>query len=840
MNQETWRRLHPWGLVREFRPLATGLFYLAVSGQGWSVVADVAAGQRRALDNLELAVVAMLLPYGLAKFWRRRYQLTADSLSMRSGLFVLNEKTIERTRIQNVECTTSPFQRVLGITTVTVTEPSGRSSIKLDPVSRAVSEHLVAALQDSHLAPDGDVPGAGVEDPPAVDQSGQPPPAEASNPPEPTTISVPWPKIALANFVSASVLGALGLVAVVGVVRPELIEMPLLVLALTLLVAGQRSARMASFKLAADGQLLSTSVGPLTNVRQGIRPDQIQSIRVGRTWLKRRIGLETVSFSSAEVGPHAERHLAPVWPLGTWPRLAQIALPELTVTEDSLEPIGRRTVERYRRVGAFVAAALAAGALAYPALWAVLALWLPVGLWWYPAYRHRRFGIGLSGEQLIARTGLVVEKVHVTDTRWIEEVRVRQSPTQRRLGLANLRFSGLGSENSITVPDLDHARAWELADVLAARSEARRTPASPVAPIATGQVDRSAHLAPLPDQVVALWRWYALAIGLAVLVLFVAADLVAAMWFEWLPTPPLYIGALCGPLISAVMAALAPVYHRQWVYSITPTVVLISHGVVQLKQASIRRDRVHSIETAGDPIERRYGLASLTFRSPGDGGHDLVLPHVPAELAGAVQRELNDSNRPGDQAAAGSRRPGAEAESGGSDESPGQGGDGWQAIAAQSVALWRIRAVATLLAVGGLFAFARLLIGARWQPLPDLRATAGVAVGLGLCLVGALLHAPRHARSWRYRIDDDTVVLEWGVYWRRRAVIPRSRVVTFETAAGPVRRRLGIRRLQLWTGHSPEPLIIPGLSAQAVAELRDTFGFGGAGRIEATERGRRP
>lgn len=653
MNQEAWRRLHPWGLWREFRPLITGLFYLAASRQGWSII-EVVAGERRGFDNLELVAVAMLLPYGLAKFWRRKYQLTADSLSMRSGLFILNEKTIERTRIQNVECTTSPFHRLLRITTVVVSEPSGRSSIKLDPVSRTIGEHLVAALQDSNRtpgspAPNGTPPDTAQStevDPTSADGVQDPPLADLSTSSEPTTISVPWPKIALANFVSTSVLGTLALVAVVAVVWPSVVEMPLLLLTLTLLVAGKRSMRLASFKLTSDGQLLSTSVGPLTNIRQGIRPDQIQSVQVGRTWLKRRIGLEAVSFSSAEVGPHAERHLAPVWPIGQWPQLARITLPDLTVTEDSLEPISRRTITRYRRVGALFALALAAGALVYSVLWAILALWIPVGLWWYPTYRYRRFGIGLAGEQIISRTGLVVEKVHVTSTRWIEEVRIRQSPAQRRLGLANLRFSGLGSGNSVTVPDLDHDRALELADTLAALSEAGRTPASVVARHDATHPEQSSRHECLPEKVVSLWRWYALTTGIGVMSLFGVLEVVAAVWFDWLPTPPLYTGALCGLLLAVPIGTLAPVYHRNWAYSITPSVALISHGFLRLKQVAIRRERVHSIETAGDPFERHYGLTTVTFRSPGEGGYDLILPHIPMELAGAIQREFDGPGEP--------------------------------------------------------------------------------------------------------------------------------------------------------------------------------------------------
>lgn len=173
------------------------------------------------------------------------------------------------------------------------------------------------------------------------------------------------------------------------------------------------------------------------------------------------------------------------------------------------------------------------------------------------------------------------------------------------------------------------------------------------------------------------------------------------------------------------------------------------------------------------------------------------------------------------------RRSRAEVKPGGSDESRARVGDGWRPIAPESAALWRIRSIVGPLVVGGLYASASLLFGSRWeQPVFDPPFAGGVAGCLVACLVAGLAHSGRYARSWRYRIDDGTFVMEWGVYWHRRAVIPRTRVVTFEIAAGPVRRRLGIWSLRFWTGHSPERLAIPGLSAEAVAELKDAFGFG--------------
>jgi membrane protein YdbS with pleckstrin-like domain len=56
---------------------------------------------------------------------------------------------------------------------------------------------------------------------------------------------------------------------------------------------------------------------------------------------------------------------------------------------------------------------------------------------------------------------------------------------------------------------------------------------------------------------------------------------------------------------------------------------------------SVRRDRVHAVETSADPIERHYGLSNLTFRTPGDSGEDLLISHLPVDRAAAVQSEFS-------------------------------------------------------------------------------------------------------------------------------------------------------------------------------------------------------
>jgi membrane protein YdbS with pleckstrin-like domain len=100
------------------------------------------------------------------------------------------------------------------------------------------------------------------------------------------------------------------------------------------------------------------------------------------------------------------------------------------------------------------------------------------------------------------------------------------------------------------------------------------------------------------------------------------------------------LGVAIGSTLAAVIALLAPEYQRRYGYAVSPTHAVIRHGWFWFTQMSVRRDRVHAVETSADPIERHYGLANLTFRTPGDLGEDLLISHLPADRAAALQSEF--------------------------------------------------------------------------------------------------------------------------------------------------------------------------------------------------------
>ena len=92
-------------------------------------------------------------------------------------------------------------------------------------------------------------------------------------------------------------------------------------------------------------------------------------------------------------------------------------------------------------------------------------------------------------------------------------------------------------------------------------------------------------------------------------------------------------------------------------------------------------------------------------------------------------------------------------------------------------------------------------------------ATAGVAVGL------QWLVSIRY-RYWRYGLAEDVLILEHGVWTRRRSMTPYFRVQNVDVSQGPLERWLGLKRLTIRTASAFTNASIPGLDGQDAEKLR--------------------
>ena len=89
------------------------------------------------------------------------------------------------------------------------------------------------------------------------------------------------------------------------------------------------------------------------------------------------------------------------------------------------------------------------------------------------------------------------------------------------------------------------------------------------------------------------------------------------------------------------------------------------------------------------------------------------------------------------------------------------------------------------------------------------------AVAAGLQFVVGIRY-----RYWRYGLADDVLILQRGVWTRRRSMTPYFRVQNVDITQGPLERWLGLKRLTIRTASAFTDASIPGLDGEDAEGLR--------------------
>lgn len=86
----------------------------------------------------------------------------------------------------------------------------------------------------------------------------------------------------------------------------------------------------------------------------------------------------------------------------------------------------------------------------------------------------------------------------------------------------------------------------------------------------------------------------------------------------------------------------------------------------------------------------------------------------------------------------------------------------------------------------------------------------------------AHLWPPADYRRTRYRVADDVIEIESGVWWRSSVSVPRPRVQHLDVSQGPLQRHFGLGVLSIYTAGTEYSLVvIPGLAHETAVLLRD-------------------
>lgn len=105
-----------------------------------------------------------------------------------------------------------------------------------------------------------------------------------------------------------------------------------------------------------------------------------------------------------------------------------------------------------------------------------------------------------------------------------------------------------------------------------------------------------------------------------------------------------------------------------------------------------------------------------------------------------------------------------------------------------------------------------------WVPGPWWWITLSV---LGVIWLWRIIRQPRAARRWGYAETDTDVYLTRGLAWRELTGIPYGRMQLVNVQSGPIERAFGLASVEMVTSSTSGSIVIPGLSADDAAALRD-------------------
>ncbi|WEL29040.1 PH domain-containing protein [Haloferax volcanii] len=505
----------PYRAVQRSASIAFALAFLAFTG------GTTFGGFLGGLGAVALVgvVVVAIAGYELAYFRRFEYELTPDTLDIRSGVFSRRNREIPYRRIQNVDISRNVAQRLVGIAAVDLETAGGGETegslrfVSYEEARRIQSE--VARLKRGGT--DGD----------------------ASEPEQELLFELTPRELAIVGALSFD-LRLPGLVFVFGsTVFPivaSYVDVPVPagsaaaagvgIVALVLLVAlvswaaGFASAvvNYYGFRLSRVGDELQYERGLLQRYNGSIPLDKLQTLTVEDNPLKRRFGYATLLVETAGYAPSSDgtngsggggRGSEAAIPLATRDRVlglvADLEGVELPTFEGPPTRIRRRYAVRYSLVlgGATLALYGADRLLPQEIPWFVPLALVPVAvvagaLQW----RHR--GYALTEDHIVTRNGFWKRETRFVPYYRVQTVIERRTIFQRRWRVSTVTADTAGSISLVggdaTAVDIEVIDAAELRETLndrlrealSARREARQQSRHAALGIRAAEPDRDA------------------------------------------------------------------------------------------------------------------------------------------------------------------------------------------------------------------------------------------------------------------------------------------------------------------------------------------------------------
>lgn len=506
---ETLHRLHPasilFGVLRLAKafllPLvALVLFARASSWELWAAILFVPA-----------------TAFEIYRYATTRYGVSASDLVVRRGLLFRSERHVPLQRIQNVDLAQNPLHRMLGVAEVRV-ETAGGSEPEavLNVLSLAAAASLRREVRGEGVSSAAGGAVGGHEPLPASERAedamhasgpGRAHAARAASSAGESSLVLRLPTAELVRlglisnrgmalvFVAIGAAWELDLFERIGFERlyAWLAEQPALrspLFLATLLLAAMVLLRLLSviwtvlrfhgYELRLAGDDLRMTCGLLTRITATVPRGRIQLISVRRSviqrwWKRATVRIETAGGAGSEDGEasglQSRRWFVPIVREADLPRVLEALSHGLPVrlSQARWEPISPQGRRRRTRLALIESAAIAlAGAaaawlLGSPWLFGVGVLLAGLNLW------HARVEIGVlahvrSPGLIGLRSGALTRRESIVRTERAQVLEARQSPFDRRWGMATVRVDTAGAgaaEHSVSIPyqEIDAARS---------------------------------------------------------------------------------------------------------------------------------------------------------------------------------------------------------------------------------------------------------------------------------------------------------------------------------------------------------------------------------------------
>lgn len=488
------QRLHPFTLLFSSVEVARQFIVPALVG---GVATGEAFGEVVTWAFLILAVPA--LGYAAAKYLLFRYRLAGDELIIDSGVFSRRHRVLPLERVQNIDVRQSTFQRLFGVAELRIETASGgnETEARLSVLSQETAESLRAEVgaRRRGLAKRG------------IGEAGERPPEPAA-----TTIAhLSTADLALAGATAnkagliAVVLGGAfqllpdlpleswlaglpiaridpsALPAQVGLPPATFFALAALAAAVLFLIVGWLLSIAGAivgyhgFTLERRGEELHKEYGLFAR-REGVVPlERVQAIRIEESLLRRPFGLAALKIETAGAAPGRNQSggaeaFVPLARAGELPGLVASVFDHIDYDALRFHPVHprarRRLVSRYATPVALAAAALTV--LVGPDGLLLLVL-LPLA-WLLARAQYRNRGYALTDGYAVARGGWWNRITWIVPNRRVQTLQLRETPFQRRLGLATLHVdTAAGAREGAAVVDLGREEAVRVVGELAER-----------------------------------------------------------------------------------------------------------------------------------------------------------------------------------------------------------------------------------------------------------------------------------------------------------------------------------------------------------------------------------